>query len=191
MCFTTIHVHVKTFRFCFVLFKGKGKVTTYWLLGEKKPAVANVASTAVAMTTANNKNCVNSSPPAVIATTEAAPIYSVSFSSLPVACSRSNGAAAAINTVTPSKASSNRSRSTSAVAQTAQGGSPKTNSVASRGKTVSSKTNIVTSATPSRSNNVSMSNSVAHSPSLTSTKNSNVTPTPSVTTPLLSKDINA
>ncbi|PNF41806.1 hypothetical protein B7P43_G02602 [Cryptotermes secundus] len=170
--------------------KGKGKVTTYWLIGEK-PDVANVSSTAVAMTTANSKNCVSSSPPAVIATAEAAPVYSVSFSSLPVTGSRSNGAAAAINTVTPSKASSNRSRSTSAVAQTAQGGSPKTNSITSRGKTVSSKTNNVASATPSRSNNVSMSNSVAHSPSLTSTKNNTMTPTPSVTTPLLSKDINA
>lgn len=172
--------------------KGKGKVTTYWLLGEKKPCVTNNASTTVAVTTANNKVCVNNTQPAAISTTEAAPVYSVSFSTHPAVSSRNGGAAAVtkMTPVTPHKSSSNRGTSPSSVAQTTQSNSPKASKVVNRSQTVtssvSSKMNNVTLTTPSRSNNVSKSNNVSHSP----TKNSNVTAAPGVTTPLLSKDIN-
>lgn len=177
---------------CFSFFKGKGKVTTYWLLGEKKPCVSNNASTSVAVTTANNKVCVNNTQPSIITTTEAAPVYSVSFSTLPVVSSRNGGAAVGTKMapVTPQKISSIKGTSPSSVTQTTQANSPKASKGANRSpvvtSSVSSKMNNVTSATPSRSNNVSKSNNVPHSPS----RNSNVTPAPGVTTPLLSKDIN-
>lgn len=172
--------------------KGKGKVTTYWLLGEKKPCATNNASTTAAVTTAHNKVCANNTQPAIFTSSEAAPVYSVSFSTPPLVNSRNGGASAVakMTQVTPQKNNSNKGTIPSSVVQTTQGNSPKAGKVVSRIQnvtpSVSSKLNNVTSGTPSRGNNVSKSNNVSHSP----TKNSNVTPAPGVTTPLLSKDIN-
>lgn len=171
--------------------KGKGKVTTYWLLGEKKPCVTNV-STTIAVTAANNKVCINNTQPAIFTTTEAAPVYSVSFSTPPVVSSRNGGAAAVakMTPVTPQKKNSNKGTSPSSVAPTTQGNSPKENKVVNRIHNVtpsaSNKMNNVTLGTPSRNNSVTKNNNLSHSP----TKCSNVTPAPGVTTPLLSKDIN-
>jgi len=172
--------------------KGKGKVTTYWLLGEKKACVTNNVSTTVTVTTANNKVCVNNTQPSFFTTTEAAPVYSVSFSTPPVVSSRNGGATAVtkMTPITPQKNTSNKGTSPSSVAPTIQGNSPKESKVVNRihnvTPSVSSKMNHVTLGTPSRNNSISKNNNVPHSP----TKCSNVTPAPGITTPLLSKDIN-
>lgn len=82
--------------FCLILLKGKGKITTYWLLGEKTPCVSNNMSTAVAATTTNN----------IITTTETAPAYSVSFSALPVPTSRTGSASSIVSSPKSNKTNS-------------------------------------------------------------------------------------
>ncbi|XP_069679503.1 atrial natriuretic peptide receptor 1-like isoform X3 [Periplaneta americana] len=173
--------------------KGKGKVTTYWLLGEKKQPTT-VSSTTVAVTTASNSSI---NPPAVmITTTESTPVYSVSFSTPPVTTSKNNNVAPTTcipstktNTslVTSSNKSNNsatnpsRSNITSTVSQaakpktnnTTQVTSPKTNQTNSISTPVaSSRSNNVTSAASNKANSVTTSTPPSRNSTVTNTVSS-------------------
>ncbi|XP_021915452.1 atrial natriuretic peptide receptor 1-like isoform X4 [Zootermopsis nevadensis] len=66
--------------------KGKGKVTTYWLLGEKTPCLSNAVGAAGVANAASSVVAASDAAPAP------APAYSVSFSALPVLSSRTGSA---------------------------------------------------------------------------------------------------